>query len=188
MFKYLHNTDQEDQEQLQDTFNYYFGLKNSHSDFKPTFKLQRVSGIGYIDDNNAALQETLPSMRALMEHLSETDEKSIHKNDENAARTFLSQLYFSINCSYYSLVPKGEGDDKLVKQSMLDIVKLDPVMTKVLLRFYRTCLASDVANYMKRLVAIKPEVISNTDAIDKHYFDDMFNQRHYNRKNFSLKF
>lgn len=71
---------------------------------------------------------------------------------------------------------------------MLDIVKLDPVMTKVMLRFFRTCLASDVANYMKRLVAIKPEVISNTDTIDKHYFDDMFNQKVYNRKNFSLRF
>lgn len=127
-------------------------------------------------------------MRTLMEYLSEADEESIRKSDENTARTFLAQLYFSINCSFYSLVPKGEGDDKLVKQSMLDIVKLDPVMTKVLLRFFRTCLASDVANYMKRLVAIKPEVISNTDAIDKHYFDDMFNQKVYNRKNFSLRF
>lgn len=79
--------------------------------------------------------------------------------------------------SYYSLVPKDEGDDRLVKQSMLDIVKLDPIMTKVLLRFSRTCLASDVANYMKRLVAIKPEVINNIEAIDTHYFDNMFNEK-----------
>lgn len=74
-----------------------------------------MSGIGFVDDNNAALQETLPSMRTLMEYLSEADEESIRKSDENTARTFLAQLYFSINCSFYSLVPKGEGDDKLVK-------------------------------------------------------------------------
>lgn len=40
-------------------------------------KFTRVSGHGFIDDNNAALQETLPSMRVLMERLSEMEEESI---------------------------------------------------------------------------------------------------------------
>lgn len=127
-------------------------------------------------------------MRALIERMSEVDEDSIQKHDEHAARIFLGRLYFSINCSYYSLVPKGEGDDRTVKQSMLDIIKLDPIMTKVSLRFFRTCLASDVANYMKRLVLIKPEVIANTDPIEKNYFDKIFDDRNFNRRNFSMKF
>ena len=71
---------------------------------------------------------------------------------------------------------------------MLDIIKLDPVMTKASLRFFRTCLASDVANYMKRLVIIKPEVVSDNNSIDTHYFDKIFSDRNYNRKSFSSKF
>ena len=116
------------------------------------------------------------------------DEDSIKEHDERAARTFLGRLYFSINCSHYSVVPKGEGDDNMVKQSMLDIIKLDPVMTKASLRFFRTCLASDVASYMKRLILIKPEVIGNTDAIGDHYFDKIFDGRNFNRRSFSMKF
>lgn len=31
MFKYVHNTDQEDQEQLQDIYNYYLGLREKNN-------------------------------------------------------------------------------------------------------------------------------------------------------------
>lgn len=127
-------------------------------------------------------------MKALIERISEMDEDSIKEHDKHAVRTFLGRLYFSINCSHYSLVPTGEGDDNKVKQSMLDIIKLDPVMTKATLKFFRTCLASDVASYMERLILIKPEVVSNTDAIGVHYFDKIFDDRHYNRRSFSMKF
>lgn len=116
------------------------------------------------------------------------DQDSIKEYHEREARTFLGRMYFSVNCSHYHLVPAGEGDDRLVKQSMLDIVKLDPVMTKVTLRFFRTCLASDVASYMKRLVAVKPEVLSNADALERNYFDKVLDGKYYNSRNFSMKF
>ena len=54
-------------------------------------------------------------MKALIERLSETDENSIDEHDMHAAKVFFGRLYFSINCSHYSLVPTGEGDDKMVK-------------------------------------------------------------------------
>ena len=167
--------------------DYYTGLKKSHADFKPTVKYTRVSGVGFVDDNNANLQESIPSMKELIERLSEMDADSI-KDHDHAARIFLGRMYFSINCAHYSLVPKGEGDDLKVKQTMLDIIKRDSIMTKASLRFFRMCLASDVATYMKRLIAIKPEILSNTREIDDDYYDKIFKQKFRNRRDFSLKF
>lgn len=66
-------------------------------------------------------------------------------------------------------------------------------MTKATLRFFRTCFASDVATYMKRLIEMQPDLTKTTqtkqnhaNTIEVNYFDEVFDSRHFNHKTSSL--
>lgn len=184
----IHNTQQEESEALQSVADYFFGLQSAHADFKPTTKFTRVTSRGYIDDISAHLQEEVPATRAVIEQISETHEKDANQYDERAARMFLGRTFSQVMCSRYHLVPAGEGDDRKVKQTTIDHLKLDPIVTKAALRLYRCRLAADVATYMKRLVLQMPELINDTDSMQEDYFDQVFEGRTFDRRAFYLKF
>lgn len=152
IFRLIHNTQQEEAEALQNYADYFFGLQSSHEDFKPTFKMTRVTSRGYIDDFSAHLQEEMPEIRALIELNSEADEDAVNEYDDHSARMFLGRVFGKVICSNFHLVPKGEGDDLKVKQTHFDIIKLDPIVTKAALRYFRAGLSAEVAKYMKRLI------------------------------------
>ena len=44
IFNQIQSTQVDDTESIQNMTDYYFGLKSSHKDFKPTFKMSRVFG------------------------------------------------------------------------------------------------------------------------------------------------
>ena len=108
------------------------------------------------------LKESLPIARSHFELLSEKDPESLKDADTKIARQFLGKIYFSTINQLNHLVPTTPDEDKYVKQTRFDIIKEDPIVTKATLNFFRTCLASDVATYLKRLVALQPELTCAT--------------------------
>jgi hypothetical protein len=152
LFRLIHNTQQEEAESLQNCADYLFGLQSSHEDFKPTMKFTRVTGYGQMDDTYARLREQMPEIRALIEQISETDEGDVNAKDEHEVRSFLGGVFSKIIRSRYRLVPSAEDDDAKVKQTVLDIIKVDPILTKAALRYFRAGLGTEVASYMKRLI------------------------------------
>lgn len=146
-----------------------------------------------VDNIMDNLKESLPVARANIELLSEMDPESLKDADTQIARQFLGRIYFSTVNQLNHLVPAKPDEDMYVKQTRFDIIKEDPIMTKAALRFFRTCFASDVATYMKRLVAMQPDLTKTTqdkqthaNAIEVNYFDEVFDGRHFNRKTSSL--
>lgn len=188
IFRCIHNTQQEETESLQNVADYFYGLQSAHQDFKPTKKFTRVTSRGYIDDISASLQEELPDVRAAIERISEAKEDAINYYDDRAACTFLNRMYSKVIRSEYHLVPSGEGDDKKVKQTCIDMVKLDPIVTKAALRYFRSGMSAAVSEYMKRLILQMPELINDTDSVQEDYFDKAFEGRTFEKKNFRFRF
>lgn len=188
LFRLIHNTQQEEAETLQNCADYFFGLQSAHADFKPTMKFTRVTGYGQMDDSYARLREQMPEVRALIEQISEADVDVDNGRDEHNVRSFLQGIYSKILRSQYRLVPAAADDDAKVKQTVLDIIKLDPIVTKAALRYFRAGMGREVATYMERLLVQMPELITDSDSLQEDYFDQVFEGRTFDKKRFLLKF
>lgn len=188
IFKYIHNTQQEDIEALQSVADYFFGLESAHADFKPTTKFSRVTGRIRFDEQTARLRDEVPDIRTKIESVSESTEDSVNKHDSHDARMFLGRIFSCVMSSKFSLVPRAEGDDKEVKQTYMDIIKSDPIVAKAALRYWRSSLGAEVAKYMKRLIVLQPELINNSIAMQEDYFDQFFEGRTFDKQRFFLKF
>lgn len=105
----------------------------------------------------------MPAIRKVLEKITESDDYSQIKYDVHEATKFIGRSFSCVIRSEYRLVPKGEGDDRDVKQTCFNVLKLDKVVTKAALRYFRTAMAIEIATYMKRLVLLKPEIITDSD-------------------------
>ena len=119
IFRKIHNSDdkadEQDQDELQVYLDYLKALQEHKKDFKTTFKVTTVSGIGNVDDSIFYIKENIPPVRADIQRLSEIEPETIKEHDLNTASTFLGRIYFGTLCTHYMLVPRSEGDDMQVK-------------------------------------------------------------------------
>ena len=103
------------------------------------------------------------------------------------ANALLHSIFRPVIDSVTNFVPRGKDDDERMKQTYLDMIKTDPVVTTATLRFFRYKMSSHVENYMKRLVLQMPEIVSETQAVQEDYFEKIFDGRTFEKVRFGLK-
>ena len=57
---------------------------------------------------------------------------------EHPAETYMAQIYKVILETKHDFTPKGENDDKLLKETIMNEIKKEPLVTKMVLRYLRS--------------------------------------------------